>query len=356
MALFTGPRAGRWRERSLSEKPRTAGRFGWSSPSAAGELWSDCSNPVRAIRGASAPGPIFGTGLRNRGPRRRRRFSRTRAAPSSSTRRSRKRGHRSGSALERVADLPGFRDRMLDRFAQWTRRELIRDDIGEQDESRRLFADYRAILEEAGWEDTPGLEVWASRGALRRGALPRGVESVFVLADTRWTRARLRALAGLEEGLQAVEIALEYAPERELAEVYAPVEQLRQYFLVRNYIETCVARDADRPAGLSALESLLFRAENEPPRSPSGAEGIAILGAPEGEGEAIVAARQALDWIESGTDPSQILVLCRSWDARADWVVETLASWGIAAQSARARGGERSRRRRGASACRRAPH
>lgn len=236
--------------------------------------------------------------------------------------------------LERIAETSGFRDRLLDRFDQWTRNET--PPAGDRDGRRALYELYRAVLSAHDLEDSAGLEVRSSRALAQSRSAPKGVHELVVLADTHWTKAKLRAVKALEPRLSSITIALEKPDEPELAALFARSQQLLAYFLAQGYDHVTLAREPGRPAGLAAIETRLFREDDRGTEAAvPAASGVAIVGAPEGEGEAAVVARTALDLIEAGASPEEILILRRGDPGNADLVVETLRAWGISVAPAK---------------------
>ncbi len=83
-----------------------------------------------------------------------------------------------------------------------------------------------------------------------------------------------------------------------------------------------------RPASC-ALERDLFRVE--PADRHADSSGLAVLGAPKGEGMAAIVAREVRDRLATGCDPEDVLVLFPRWDEQADLTLEALRSWGLPA-------------------------
>jgi ATP-dependent helicase/nuclease subunit B len=237
----------------------------------------------------------------------------------------------------RVAETLGFRRRLRARVAAWTRAERSSrgpapDPSAEGREAWAVFQHYRALLRQLKAEDTEGHAAWASK-ALQREPGPQWQRLgwVMVLDPIPLAPARTRFLEHVHEYAEAVHVTLPFDPDPALAEAYATVAPVRDRLLDWGFQEVPVAPDAGRPEGLAGIERELFREEG--PRRPqlTGAEGVVLRGAPQGEGLALVVARRVRDLLDQGTAPEEILVLCPTWDEEAALIAETLQSWGIAA-------------------------
>jgi RecB family exonuclease len=237
-----------------------------------------------------------------------------------------------------VVHRPGFRRRLRDRMAAWTRRECDpgaeppAGDAGpEAADEWAVYRHYRATLRGLDAEDAEGFALWASKAldASPPASLRRlGTVTILDLPDDG--PAVRRALAFFESRARSVRITLAYDPEPALADVYAPTAELRGRLIRSGYAETIVEPDPSRPAGLDGAERELFRsdAHTRPPLAdPAGLE---FLGAPKGEGVGLVVAREVRRRLgEPGVVPEDVLVLVPSWDEDADAVLGVLRSWDL---------------------------
>jgi RecB family exonuclease len=246
-------------------------------------------------------------------------------------------------ALDAIVDWPGHLRRLRRRFADWTRAERSwRDAAAAFDdetntlerEERALYEEYRALLADLGAEDEAGLAVWASKRLTADP--PPSFRRMTQLTLPAFDPAGRAAWRLLDHGLRvadSVRVTLPYRPEASWAALYEPVAPIRERLLALGFRETVIAEDLWRPAGLRALESTLFREETElsegGPEPISVTDGLAIRGAPQGDGEARVVAREVRRLLRRGVEPEQIVVLFRRWSDQADLVAETLRDWGI---------------------------
>lgn len=231
---------------------------------------------------------------------------------------------------------PGFRRRLRYRIGGWRRLELSPDRApGENGptvgDEWAIYGQYRAVLRDLDAEDAEGFAAWASTvlaksppASLRR----LGVVTVLDLEDE--PPAVRRAIGHFEEEARAVRVGLAYDAEPALAEAFATAGPLRARLIERGYEEESHGPDLWRPPGLRDAEREMFRvdAHARPPITDTG--GLTIVGAPKGEGVALVVARQVRRLVVAqGVAPEEVLVLVRTWDEDAEVLLETLRSWGL---------------------------
>ena len=139
-----------------------------------------------------------------------------------------------------------------------------------------------------------------------------------------------RALSAFEARASLVRIVLAYDPDPALAEAFASAATIRARLLDRGYAEECHAPDLWRVAGLRDAERELFRADVHSQPLIQDASGLALLGAPQGEGVGLIVAREVRRLLaEERVAAEDVLVLVRSWDDHADAVLGVLRSWGL---------------------------
>ena len=231
---------------------------------------------------------------------------------------------------------PSARRRLSARIAGWTEAERAPDDDERIDarasaEELSVYAHYRILLGEMGVEDDESAAVWASRRLERQARRPASkFDTVTLLAPWRDTLATRRARRFFEASAKAVRVVLVHDPDPHLADVYRESARLREALLEEGYREEVVATDAERPAGLCALGRELFRDDAHRRPMIDAVEGLTLLGGPEGEGSAMLIAREITHRItERHVDPEEILVLTRGGDENRDILVETLRAWDL---------------------------
>lgn len=242
-----------------------------------------------------------------------------------------------------VIDWPGFRRRLVARIAAWTRAERRPDGAPAGDDPTlraqwAIFGRYRDLLVRLGAEDDDGFAAWASRTLLHDppGAWKRPGQVVFLDPELH-SRAAWRAVEFAEARARSVELTLAFDPEPALAEVYGEAAAIRKRLLARGFGETAVGPELWRPKGLRDVEHELFRADGHQRSRLTDPAGLFVLGAPEGEGTALVLARLVRRLLDHGTVPEEILILFRQWNEAADLVLETLRLWGLPAGAAKRR-------------------
>lgn len=253
-------------------------------------------------------------------------------------------------AIEAVLDWPGYRRRLRGRFAAWTADERPPRDTAPADPVAAAewaaFRRYRALLAELGAEDEPGLAVWASRRLGRRssGDASAIAQATFLDFESP-TRAMWRALDHATRRARSVRVTLgfEAADEDPAGTPYEANADVRDR-LVRTlgFAESTLEPDLWRPAGLRDVERTMFRPRAADASRVSVHQGLAIRGAPVGDGVARVLAREVRDRLGAGVAPDDILVVFRQWGEQADVALEALRDWGIpaAAESRRPLGSD----------------
>ena len=242
-----------------------------------------------------------------------------------------------------LIDTAGYRRTLAERIASWTRAGVGPEHVSSNDGSDAVavYARYRAALDAVGGEDREGFARWAV------GALPTVIERLLgpkrtvVLIDPcsgglallgtlpafhESSKAMLVVLPG--ESLRLGEESKPHDPGRLAA--FAEFEPLRTQLREWGFAESTPEFAATKPPGLAAIRRAAFRSEQiEAPEAD--AEGLLLLGAPRGEGVALVVARAIRERLEAGDSPEDILVAVPRWDQQADAIRETLRSWGLPA-------------------------
>ncbi|MHB1559318.1 MAG: PD-(D/E)XK nuclease family protein, partial [Isosphaeraceae bacterium] len=256
------------------------------------------------------------------------------------------------AAIEAVLDWPGYRRRLRRRFAAWAAEErsprdatpALADPVAAAEWA--AFRRYRALLAELGAEDEPGLAVWASHRLGRRssGDASALVQATFLDFESP-TRAMWRALDHATRRARAVRVTLgfEAADGDPAGSPYEANADVRDR-LVRTlgFTESPLEPDLWRPAGLRDVERAMFRPVGASGSRVSVHQGLAIRGAPVGDGVARMLTREVRDRLDTGIAPDDILVVFRQWGEQADIALEALRDWGIpaAAESRRPLGSD----------------
>ncbi len=239
------------------------------------------------------------------------------------------------NATAAVAAWPGFRRRLRLRIVGWTRLDLSPD--REPPETGPTIADewaiyghYRAILHELRAEDADGFALWA---AFHLEANPpdlfQKLGTITIVDPDEDGPAARRVLAYFEDHAKVVRVILGRDADPALADVDLAVAPLRNRLLDRQYQERTHTVELFRAAALKDIERNLFRSDADA-RSPfRGAEGLKLLGGPQGEGVALLLAREVQTWFDRGAAPEDILILVRHWNEDADAIVRVLQSWNI---------------------------
>ncbi len=243
--------------------------------------------------------------------------------------------------LGRASSSNGLRRRLLSLIDIWTASEKAYGElrqshpVGNLAEAAVVYDQYRRILERIRCQDETGLALWCSKraGKLATSVLPNGASRIVLLDPKRFSIAQKRTLEAFETAAQEVIVTLPLDPDPALEEAYRPSLHTYSYFRTRGYEELRESEEADRPAGLEALEKRLFAWSSVEQRPAARTDGLLILGAPEGAGHANTAAGQVVELLSKGVRPSDICILTRTWDEQACVVLETLRESGVAVQS-----------------------
>ena len=229
----------------------------------------------------------------------------------------------------------GYRRRLRARFNAWTSLERFEDNDPPDDspntvEEWAVYQEYRAILAEANWEDEPGLAIWASK---RLKAFPpsflKKVGTVTIFDLEGEASAIRRVLFFFEATAKIVRLTLPHDDHAALCEVFASASERRAKLKRRDYVEDRSEFDLLRPAGLRELESELFRNDSHQRPFRRNHAGLALIGAPKGEGQGQIVAREIRNKLVEGAAPEEILVCVRSWDDDVDVMVEVAEAWGL---------------------------
>jgi RecB family exonuclease len=248
-------------------------------------------------------------------------------------------------AIEASIRWPGYRRRLRERVREWTAVERPargRASSGDQDAVAAaewaVYVRYRSILAGLNGDDDAGMAVWASRRLARSPKLwptpAPGPEGPIVFVDLDGPEeARLRVVAKAIAMGRPVHATLDYEPDSDAAEVYLAAGATRERLLALGLEETTLGHPPARPAGLSGIERTLFRGRDLAGPAVGSPEGLAVRGAPRGDGCRRVAAREVRALLHRGVPAEEILVLYRHWDNEAELTLGTLNSWGIAAHA-----------------------
>ena len=258
----------------------------------------------------------------------------TRAALRQAIDRARKAGELGVSG--HLADSAGLRRRLARRFAPWMRAGIAPDDLPPpagpvEAEVRRVYRRYQEVMADLGAVDEAGLAAFCSALFSLTQELPRSwgrVERLVIVRPPAEDRAVRLVLETLRKTIRHLRVYLPFEAEPARAELYAPAARLRECLLGRGFVERVVEPPADRPAGLGALGRTIFR-DDAAPDAITEVDGLALLGAPRGEGLARVAADWIRRRIDLGEPPEELLILVRGWTEEAVIGVEALRGWGL---------------------------
>lgn len=336
-AVITGPFGAAVRDRLLDEKAAPAGLWLVPSPLAASQVREKLGRKLqagrsprvwcwedfwRAVRDGRDDGPV--------------RLSATAARAALALAIGRARDAAELTATAGVADWPGFRRRVRDRIAGWTRMEV--DPGGEPTDAGPTVADewaifghYRAVLGELDAVDSEGFARWASSVLLESPPPELRSPGVVTILDLDEESPPVhRALKFFEAKAKKVRVSLGFDPDPMLAETYSAVAKLRGQLLKRGYVETMHGADGWRPTGLRKADSELFRSDSHTRRAIDDATGVKVLGAPQGEGVGLLVAREVRRLLATdGVASEDVMILVRSWDEHAEALYEVVRSWGL---------------------------
>jgi RecB family exonuclease len=254
------------------------------------------------------------------------------------------------SAIRSVVDWPGYRRRLRERLARWTARELPLHAPEEDDPAATaewgVFVRYRGLLRELDAQDMPGFAVWASKRLLQRppGALASFEQATFLDFEAP-APAQWRIFEHALRRARSVRVTLPYEDDASASPVYEANAPIRERLRELDFDEVPFGSDLWRPAGLSAVERALFRGqgahgylggESGLPRMQARAagvvsliQGLAIRGAPEGEGTGRLLARSVRTLLDQGVEPEDIMILFPAWGEQAEIAFEVLQAWGL---------------------------
>ncbi len=231
----------------------------------------------------------------------------------------------------------GYRRRLRRRIRDWTTAELHRgrdddrpveagDELAAAEAS--VFRRYRRVLADLDAEDEAGLAVWASlRLRDRNGRASSGDGDHLVFLDFEGkSPAQWRILKDVLERPRSVDVTLCHQDAAERAELYLATSPTRSRLLELGMTESVVPSDPHRPAGLRAVDALLFAASA--PRIEA-ADGLKIRGGPAGIDLGRMVAKEVKDLIAGGADPDEILVAFPRWDDQAEAACEAMRRAGL---------------------------
>jgi ATP-dependent helicase/nuclease subunit B len=240
--------------------------------------------------------------------------------------------------IQPVAETRGFRRRLRQRLAEWTRDE--RDgstDSPEPDDEvivaeSAIFRHYRRILESLGAEDEAGFVVWASK-SLRTNAdrVLRTPGPVVFLEPVSLDKARWRAFHAIQDRAGSILVTLPWTDPTSREDVVAPLAPIRDRLLEAEFVESLMDGEAECPTALRTLRKWLFREDLKTEDRATDAAGFRVLGAPAGEGHGLIVASRVQEILDGGSEPGEIVIVVRRWSDSAEIVLQTLRSWDIPA-------------------------
>ncbi len=195
--------------------------------------------------------------------------------------------------IDAVVHSSGYRARLRQQIQNWTIDELVfrprAVDSAKLDPIKAaewlICVRYRELLTELGSEDDAGISVWASKylghgnraGARHRSTAP---ESWTFLAFEGATPAQRRVLEYAVRRDGPVRVALAYESDAAVGDVYLATAAVRTQLLELGFVESEIHASTNRPAGLRAMEHVLFRDSPASKPAVSNSQGLAIFGAP----------------------------------------------------------------------------
>ena len=195
-----------------------------------------------------------------------------------------------------VVDRPGFRRRLRARIAAWTRAERPIEATAARPRARpagsgRSSSATAAILQRLDAVDAEGLAVWASKALVTTPpATFRKLGAVTFLEPSLESPAAWRVLEHAHRRARSVRVALAHDPDPALAEAFAEAAAIPVSACSPGASTRPGSDDLFRPAGLRDVERELFRVDSHRRERLKAANGLAVRGAPEGEGVGLVIA------------------------------------------------------------------
>jgi RecB family exonuclease len=246
-----------------------------------------------------------------------------------------------GTALERVVGLDGYRRQLAGRFRLWTLAErparlksprATPVDLAEA----AIFEVYESILEQLGARDEAGMTVWASKRLARspRFWAPSGGSGPIIFLDfDNPPPAHQRILERALRSSRAVHVAVTHTSDPDLAEIDHATSAVRARLLHLGLVETALEPPSGRPEGLCQAERLVFGTRSGESGGIASPAGLAIRGAPQGEGAARIVAHEVRKLMAQGAALDEILIIYRQWNDEAELALETLRAWEIPAHA-----------------------
>jgi RecB family exonuclease len=189
-----------------------------------------------------------------------------------------------------------------------------------------------------GGDDDEGMAVWASRRLARSPrfwAESAAAGPIVFLDLERPSAAHWRVLERSLATERPVYVTLARMADPGQAEVDLATNAVRAHLLELSVVETSFEWAPERPAGLRSLENSLFQGPAAPQPAIADTSGLAIRGAPQGDGVSRVLASEVRTLLDRGVEPRQILIVFRHWSEEADLALETLEAWRIPAHADR---------------------
>lgn len=204
---------------------------------------------------------------------------------------------------------------------------------GVESAERSVFAHYREILADLNAEDEGGFADRCSR--VLQEKIPRSLRQLgrVTLVDlVQLDPAQRRAVHWFNERAATLLVTLTYDASPNLQEIYAGPAQTRDFLLGLGFSETAFEPDLFRPEGLRRVESEgLAPARGASRQESRPLRGVHLRGAPRGEGEALVVARETRRLLSEGLSPDQVLIMAPRWTDESQVLLDMLRAWGIPA-------------------------
>lgn len=236
-----------------------------------------------------------------------------------------------------LAETAGYRHYLQGQFSEWSRqhrRPGSEAPPGADVATWAVYGRYRRLLESRRVADRPLFESWAAGRVGKVWASLAGSAPVFVI-DPPSAALERQALKAIIQRAPSVHMLLHWEEDPDRQEVYLDLQRMRDGCRAFGFETVEHEVLSDRPEGLRSLHQTLFR---EPEPAPvEEAEGLFLLGAPQGDGSALRIVRAVRDRLDSGEPPDGILVLFPRWSELSDRTFEVLREAGIPAWSSRRR-------------------